>query len=34
MRYSNHEKKIFAMEIGNDGIKIYPEKQVVLSEIQ
>ena len=32
MRYSHHQKKIFAMEITNDGIKIYPEKQVVLYE--
>ena len=32
MRYSNHQKKIFAMEIASDGIKIYPEKQIVLQE--
>lgn len=32
MRYSEHQKKIFAMEITNEGIKIYPEKQVVLCE--
>jgi len=32
MRYSNHQKKIFAMEIASDGIKIYPERQIVLQE--
>ncbi|MCK5261112.1 MAG: AAA family ATPase [Thermoplasmatales archaeon] len=32
MRYSDHQKKIFAMEITNEGIKIYPERQVVLYE--
>ena len=32
MRYSNHEKKIFAMEIAESGIKIYPDKQIVLSD--
>ena len=32
MRYSEHQKKIFAMEITNEGIKIYPERQVVLCE--
>jgi circadian clock protein KaiC len=30
MRYSNHQKKIFAMEITTDGIKICPERQVFL----
>jgi len=32
MRYSDHQKKIFAMEITNEGLKIYPERQVVLYE--
>ena len=32
MRYSNHQKKIFAMEITNSGIKIYPDRQVILQE--
>jgi KaiC/GvpD/RAD55 family RecA-like ATPase len=32
MRYSNHQKKIFAMEIASDGIKIYPDRQVILRE--
>ena len=32
MRYSDHQKKIFAMEITNEGIKINPEKQVLLYE--
>jgi KaiC/GvpD/RAD55 family RecA-like ATPase len=32
MRYSEHQKKIFAMEITNEGIKVYPERQVVLYE--
>ncbi|UCF12866.1 MAG: AAA family ATPase [Thermoplasmatales archaeon] len=32
MRYSEHQKKIFAMEITKEGIKIFPEKQVVLCE--
>lgn len=30
MRYSSHQKKVFAMEITRDGIKVYPERQVVL----
>ena len=30
MRYSNHEKKVFSMEITSDGIKVYPDRQVVL----
>lgn len=33
MRYSNHQKKIFAMEITNEGIKIYPERQELIYEI-
>jgi len=32
MRYSNHQKKIFAMEITSDGMKIYPDRQVILRE--
>ena len=32
MRYSNHNKKIFFMKIAEDGIKIYPNKQVILQE--
>jgi len=30
MRYSNHQKKVFAMEITNQGIKVYPDRQVLL----
>ena len=30
MRYSNHQKRVFLMEIGDDGIKIYPGRQVML----
>ncbi|MBP1662188.1 MAG: hypothetical protein H6P94_437 [Thermoplasmatales archaeon] len=30
MRYSNHQKKVFSMAIASDGIKIYPERQVLL----
>ncbi len=32
MRYSNHQKKIFAMEIASEGMKIYPDRQVILRE--
>ena len=32
MRYSNHQKKVFSMEIGSDGINVYPDRQVVLRE--
>jgi len=32
MRYSNHQKKVFSMEIASDGIKIYPDRQVILRE--
>ena len=32
MRCSDHQKKIFAMEITNEGIKIYPEREVLLYE--
>jgi KaiC/GvpD/RAD55 family RecA-like ATPase len=28
MRYSNHQKKIFGMEITNNGIEVYPDRQV------
>ncbi|MCU0851152.1 MAG: AAA family ATPase [Candidatus Thermoplasmatota archaeon] len=30
MRYSNHQKKVFSMAIASDGIKIFPERQVLL----
>lgn len=30
MRYSNHQKKVFAMEITGQGIKVYPDHQVML----
>lgn len=30
MRYSNHQKKIFSMEISSEGIKVYPEKKIML----
>jgi len=32
MRYSNHQKKIFYMKISEDGIKIFPEKQILIQE--
>jgi len=32
MRYSSHQKKVFAMEITGDGMKIYPERQIDLHE--
>ena len=32
MRYSNHQKKIFAMDISGDGVKVYPDRQVILRE--
>jgi KaiC/GvpD/RAD55 family RecA-like ATPase len=32
MRYSNHQKKIFAMEIASEGIIIYPERQIALQK--
>jgi len=32
MRYSNHQKKIFAMKIAGEGIIIYPERQIALQE--
>jgi KaiC/GvpD/RAD55 family RecA-like ATPase len=32
MRYSNHQKKIFSMEIANEGIIIHPERQITLQE--
>lgn len=34
MRYSNHKKKIFALEITGEGINIYPDKQVTIFESQ
>jgi KaiC/GvpD/RAD55 family RecA-like ATPase len=30
MRYSNHEKKIFSMDITSKGIMVYPEQKVML----
>jgi KaiC/GvpD/RAD55 family RecA-like ATPase len=30
MRYSNHQKRVFSVEIGDDGIKVYPGRQVML----
>jgi len=30
MRYSNHQKRVFSMEISGDGIKVYPGRQVML----
>lgn len=30
MRYSNHQKKVFAMEITDQGIKVYPDRRVLL----
>ncbi len=30
MRYSNHQKKVFSLAIDSEGVKIYPERQVVL----
>ena len=32
MRDSNHQKKVFAMTIDDRGIKIFPDKQVILLE--
>lgn len=32
MRYSNHQKKVFSMEINHEGITVYPDRQVVLQE--
>jgi len=31
MRYSSHQKKVFSMEITREGIKVYPERQVVIT---
>ncbi|VVB61579.1 Circadian clock protein kinase KaiC [uncultured archaeon] len=31
MRYSNHQKKVFSLEITSQGIKVYPERQMMLS---
>ena len=28
MRYSQHQKKMFSMEIGKQGVVVYPDKQV------
>jgi len=32
MRYSNHQKKVFSMEINHEGINVYPDRQVVLPD--
>jgi len=34
MRYSNHKKKIFALEISREGIKIYLDRQITIFETQ
>jgi KaiC/GvpD/RAD55 family RecA-like ATPase len=31
MRYSNHQKKVFSLDITSQGIKVYPERQMMLS---
>jgi len=33
MRYTQHEKKLFEMEITDKGLKVYPNKQVILSKV-
>lgn len=30
MRYSNHQKKVFSLDITSQGIKVHPERQVTL----
>jgi KaiC/GvpD/RAD55 family RecA-like ATPase len=30
MRYSNHQKKVFSLDISGQGIKVHPERQVML----
>jgi KaiC/GvpD/RAD55 family RecA-like ATPase len=30
MRYSNHQKKVFSLEISGQGIKVYPDRQVLI----
>lgn len=30
MRYSQHQKKVFSLEINSDGIRVYPDRQVTL----
>jgi KaiC/GvpD/RAD55 family RecA-like ATPase len=30
MRYSNHQKKVFSLEMSGEGIKVYPDRQVLL----
>jgi circadian clock protein KaiC len=34
MRYSNHKKKIFSLEITTDGIKIFPDRQISVFDSQ
>jgi circadian clock protein KaiC len=29
MRYSNHQKKVFSLEISGEGIRVYPDRQVL-----
>jgi KaiC/GvpD/RAD55 family RecA-like ATPase len=31
MRYTQHQKKVFSMEINRDGILVHPDKQVSLT---
>lgn len=31
MRYANHQKKIFFMEINNEGMKVYPDRAVTIT---
>jgi len=31
MRYSNHQKKVFSLDISPQGIKVHPDRQVTLS---
>jgi KaiC/GvpD/RAD55 family RecA-like ATPase len=30
MRYSQHQKKVFSMEIGKNGLIVYPDKQITM----
>jgi KaiC/GvpD/RAD55 family RecA-like ATPase len=32
MRYSNHQKKVFSLEISDQGIKVHPERQIMLPD--
>ncbi len=33
MRYSNHQKRVFAMEISEKGIRVFPDRQVMLPQV-